>query len=98
MPSSIFLTVCNISYVVDNLRAGKTRSPDAIVRDIAVITWEKKMIGKIMRSLSKQITNITLINFFTIERALHEINYEILFRPAKIIVPILGLKELIDQY
>ncbi|UCD01714.1 MAG: hypothetical protein JSV23_01445 [Promethearchaeota archaeon] len=56
--------------------------------------WESKLIGKILRDLD---ANYILITYFYIERALHELNYEILFRPNKIIVPILGLKEIVDK-
>ncbi len=58
--------------------------------------WEKKLMSKILeKSLNLQFT---LINYFTIERVLHELNYELLFRPGNIIIPILGLKEIIDKY
>ncbi|MFX1380757.1 MAG: hypothetical protein ACFFA4_16870 [Promethearchaeota archaeon] len=56
--------------------------------------WELKLIGKILKDLE---INYILITYFYIERALYELNYEILFRPNKIIVPILGLKEIIDK-
>ncbi len=56
--------------------------------------WESKLIGKILKNLN---AHYTLITYFYIERALHELNYEVLFRPSKIIVPILGLKEIIDK-
>jgi hypothetical protein len=58
--------------------------------------WENKIMGKI---LEKGLNlHFTLINFFTIERVLHELEYELLFRPGNIIIPILGLKEIIDKY
>lgn len=57
-------------------------------------TWESRLIGKILKNLS---IHVTLITYFYIERALHELNYEILFRPNKVIVPILGLKEIIQK-
>ncbi len=56
--------------------------------------WESKLIGKILKNLN---ADTILITYFYIERALHELNYEILFRPNKIIVPILGLKEIIEK-
>ncbi len=56
--------------------------------------WEIKLIGKILKNLN---AHYTLITYFYIERALYELNYEMLFRPSKIIVPILGLKEIIDK-
>ncbi|MFW9827917.1 MAG: hypothetical protein ACFFEY_10010 [Candidatus Thorarchaeota archaeon] len=56
--------------------------------------WESKLINKILKNLN---LNYTLITYFYIERALYELNYEIQFRPNKTIVPILGLKEIIDK-
>ncbi len=56
--------------------------------------WENKLMNKIFKSLEK---NYVLITYFYIERALHELHYEILFRPNKIIIPILGLKEILDK-
>jgi len=58
-------------------------------------TWESRLIGKILKNLN---IHVTLITYFYIERALHELNYEILFRPNKVIVPILGLKEIVDKH
>ena len=57
-------------------------------------TWESKLIGKILKNLN---ADYILITYFYIERALHELNYEILFRPNMIIIPILGLKEIIEK-
>lgn len=57
--------------------------------------WENKLMGKIFDKSLK--LHFTLINYFTIERTLHELNYELLFRPNNIIIPILGLKEIIDK-
>ncbi|MFW9880646.1 MAG: hypothetical protein ACFFG0_46855 [Candidatus Thorarchaeota archaeon] len=56
--------------------------------------WESKLMGKILQNLN---LNYILITYFYIERALYEFNYEILFRPNKIIVPVLGLKEIVDK-
>ncbi len=57
--------------------------------------WENKLMSKILeKSLN---LNFTLINYFTIERVLHELSYELLFRPSNIIIPLLGLKEIIDK-
>ncbi|MHA1151004.1 MAG: hypothetical protein ACTSR8_22510 [Promethearchaeota archaeon] len=56
--------------------------------------WEIKLMNKLLRDLN---ANTTLITYFYIERALHELSYEMLFRPSKIIVPILGLKEIIER-
>jgi len=59
-------------------------------------SWENKLMIKLFEEGQK--LHFTLINYFTIERALHELDYELLFRPNKTIVPILGLKEIIDKY
>ncbi|MFW9902529.1 MAG: hypothetical protein ACFFDY_14780 [Candidatus Thorarchaeota archaeon] len=56
--------------------------------------WEAKLIGKILKNLD---LDYILITYFYIQRALYELNYEILYRPNKTIVPILGLKEIIDK-
>jgi len=58
--------------------------------------WENKLMGKIFEKSPD--LQITLINYFTIERVLNELSYELLFRPDKILIPILGLKEIIDKY
>lgn len=57
--------------------------------------WENKLMGKIFDKSLK--LHFALVNYFTIERTLHELNYELLFRPNNIIIPILGLKEIIDK-
>jgi hypothetical protein len=57
-------------------------------------TWENKLTEIILRDIE---SNSTLLDFFTIERTLQEINYEIFYRPDKIIVPLLGLKELFEK-
>ena len=57
--------------------------------------WETKLMGKLLKNLN---AHYVLITYFYIERALNELNYEILFRPHKIIIPILGLKEIIDKH
>lgn len=56
--------------------------------------WEDKMMGKILKNLEH---DLNLISIYSIERVLHEINYEILYRPNKSIIPILGLKEILDK-
>ncbi|MHA2399265.1 MAG: hypothetical protein ACXADU_10315 [Promethearchaeota archaeon] len=56
--------------------------------------WESKLMRRILKNLN--VSNI-LITYFYIERALYELNYELLFRPNKIIVPVLGLKEIVDK-
>ncbi|MFX0073762.1 MAG: hypothetical protein ACFFAO_22000 [Candidatus Hermodarchaeota archaeon] len=56
--------------------------------------WEFKLMAKMLKSPN---VHIPLITYFYLERALHELNYEILFRPNNVIVPILGLKEIVDR-
>jgi hypothetical protein len=56
--------------------------------------WEKKLMGKILKNLDM---DYVLITYFYIERALNELSYEIGHRPNKILVPILGLKEIVDK-
>ncbi|MFX1345018.1 MAG: hypothetical protein ACFFAI_07900 [Promethearchaeota archaeon] len=56
--------------------------------------WESKLMSKILKNLN---FNYILITYFYIERTLYELNYEILFRPNKVIIPILGLKEIVDK-
>lgn len=72
---------------------GKRKVLETVLKVLDV--WEEKIMRKIIKTLNP---NITLTNYFTIERALHELNYELLFRPNKAIVPILGLKEIIEKY
>jgi len=71
----------------------KNKVLEVVLRVLNV--WEEKLLAKFARILKP---NLILTNYFTIERALNELNYELLFRPNKIIVPILGLKELIEKY
>ncbi len=59
--------------------------------------WENKLMGKIFDKSKRLKLHFALINYFTIERTLHELNYELLFRPNDTIIPILGLKEIIDK-
>lgn len=56
--------------------------------------WEIKVMNNLLQALN---ANTTLVTYFYMERALHELSYEMLFRPSKIIVPILGLKEIIER-
>lgn len=56
--------------------------------------WESKIMNKFLKDLNP---NITLINYYTIERILHEVHYEMLFRPNKFIIPLLGLQEVIEN-
>ena len=58
-------------------------------------SWEEQMMAKIFNRKLK--LHFILINYYSIERALHELEYELLFRPNKMIIPILGLKEIIDK-
>ena len=56
--------------------------------------WETKLMVKILKNLNM---DYVLITYFYIERALNELSYEIGHRPNKILVPILGLKEIVDK-
>lgn len=56
--------------------------------------WEMKLTAKILQNLG---INKILVYFFTIERVLYEINYEILYRPNMVFIPFLGLKEMIEK-
>ena len=56
--------------------------------------WETKLMGKILKNLN---LDYVLITYFYIERALYELSYEVGHRPNKILVPILGLKEIVDK-
>ena len=75
-----------------NEKNGKTPVLEILL--IVLDIWEKKQAEIILRELE---SNSTLLDFFTIERTLQEINYEILYRPDKIIVPLLGLKEILEK-
>ena len=79
-------------------KSSKTTKKHKILENALKIlnVWENKLMGKIFEQSPD--LQITLINYFTIERVLHELSYELLFRPDKILVPILGLKEIIDKY
>jgi len=57
--------------------------------------WERELIVKILDK--KLELHYTLITYFYIERVFHELDYELLYRPNKIIIPILGLKEIVDK-
>jgi hypothetical protein len=56
--------------------------------------WELKLINKFLKNT---MLHYSLITYFYIERTLHEVTYEFLFRPNKIIVPLLGLKEIVER-
>ncbi|UCC18393.1 MAG: hypothetical protein JSV62_09775 [Promethearchaeota archaeon] len=83
--------------VLYNLYFRRAARPISKILDVVLSLlniWESKLIGKILKDLNP---NYILITYFYIERALYELNYEILFRPNKTIVPILGLKEIVDK-
>jgi len=83
--------------ILYNLYFRRAARPIKKVLDIVLNVlniWESKLIGKILKNLNP---NYILITYFYMERALYELNYEILFRPNKTIVPILGLKEIVDK-
>ncbi len=78
-------------------KAAKISKKDKVLESVLYLLnhWERSMMNKIFDKTIK--VNFTLISYFTIERALHELDYELLYRPNKLIIPILGLKELIDR-
>lgn len=78
-------------------KSAKISQKDKILENILSLLnkWEFSMMNKIFDTSIK--VNFPLINYFTIERALHELDYELLYRPNKSIIPILGLKELIER-
>jgi predicted trehalose synthase len=78
-------------------KAAKISQKDKTLETVLYLLnyWELQMMNYIFDKSLK--LDFTLINYFTIERALHELNYELLYRPNKLIIPILGLKELIDK-
>ncbi|MFW9821622.1 MAG: hypothetical protein ACFFE4_01720 [Candidatus Thorarchaeota archaeon] len=83
--------------ILYNLYFRRSARPYAKVLDViknVLDAWESKLMGKILKDLN---LSYVLITYFYIERALHELKYEILFRPNKIIIPILGLKEIVDK-
>jgi maltose alpha-D-glucosyltransferase/alpha-amylase len=83
--------------ILYNLFFRKISSPEYELLNIILNllnAWELKMLYKFLKILSP---HYSLINYFYIERTLHEITYEILFRPNKIIVPVLGLKEIVER-
>ncbi len=83
-----------ILYSIFFRKAAKSKNKVLEVVLNILNVWEEKLIAKFLKILKP---NIILTNYFTIERALYELNYEILFRPSKIIVPLLGLNEIIDK-
>ncbi|MHA2036055.1 MAG: hypothetical protein ACW98X_06450 [Promethearchaeota archaeon] len=83
--------------ILYNLYFRRAARPLSKVLDIiknVLNAWESKLMGKILKNLD---LSYVLITYFYIERALHELKYEILFRPNKIIVPVLGLKEIVEK-
>ncbi|TXT63993.1 MAG: hypothetical protein BAJALOKI3v1_280031 [Promethearchaeota archaeon] len=70
----------------------KRKTLDALLRFLN--KWEVKIMNKFLKDLNP---SITLINYYTIERILHEVQYEMLFRPNKFIIPLLGLQEIIEN-
>jgi len=83
--------------ILYNLYFRRTARPLNKILDVVLNLlnkWESKLMGKILKNLN---LNYILVTYFYIERTLYELNYEILFRPNKIIVPVLGLKEIVDK-
>ena len=85
-----------ILYSIFFRKSARGKELDKVFEKILMTlnVWEEKLMTKLLKALNP---NITLTNYFTIERALNELNYELLFRPDKIIVPILGLKQIIEK-
>ena len=102
-----------LGYIKDKVtRKNNTESPEEILHDLSfhvkdkeyfkvlgsilnvLDTWERKLKEIVLRDLD---SIKALVDFFIIERTLREINYESLYRPDKIIVPLLGLKEIIEK-
>ena len=83
--------------ILYNLYFRRAARPIKKVLDIVLNVlniWESKLIGKILKDLD---LDYILITYFYIQRTLYELNYEILYRPNKIIVPLLGLKEIVEK-
>jgi len=85
-----------ILYSIFFRKSARGKELDKVLEKVLMTlnVWEEKLMTKLLKALKP---NITLTNYFTIERALNELNYELLFRPNKIIVPILGLKQIIEK-
>ncbi|MFX1275989.1 MAG: hypothetical protein ACFFBP_17345 [Promethearchaeota archaeon] len=69
---------------------------DELIQGIQTILniWEIYFTELILKNIE---VDTTLMHLFTIERILNEMKYELLYRPKKIIIPLLGLKEIITQ-
>ena len=78
-------------------KAAKISQKDKTLENILSLLnrWELSMMNNIFDKTIR--VDFGLISYFTIERALHELNYELLYRPNKVIIPLLGLKELVDR-
>ena len=63
--------------------------------------WQTKISDLITISYYKieELLNMKkfLIDLFTIERCLSELNYEVRFRPENVVVPYLGLKRILSR-
>ena len=60
--------------------------------------WETKMKGTIIASYQETHTlDPGLLQFYTLQRILNEISYEIMFRPRNFFIPLIGLIELLHQ-
>ncbi|TFG06532.1 MAG: hypothetical protein EU539_07400, partial [Promethearchaeota archaeon] len=83
--------------ILYNIYFRKTARPINKTLDVVLNilnAWEAKLMAKMLKDSN---LHIPLITYFYLERALHELSYEILFRPNNVIVPLLGLKEIIDR-
>ena len=74
-----------------------SNNPDTLLNANLLIldTWEFHLKKLILENIN---TNKILLELFTIERILNEINYELQYRPRNLIVPIIGLHEFINKY
>ena len=59
----------------------------------ALNTWERELRELIVKNYEM---DQDLLRFFLIERMLREINYECKYRPENILIPMIGLKEIIN--
>lgn len=64
----------------------------------ALNNWEAKMGAMIVASYQEfHQLNPQLLHFYTLQRILNEISYEIKFRPGNFFIPLIGIIELLHQ-
>ena len=62
-------------------------------------SWEATTRGMIIESYQDfRELDPNLLDFYTLQRILNEISYEIKFRPRNYFIPLIGLVELLDQH